>query len=159
MPPSFFAVGQSHLQILSEICSRWASVDSDAPWKASLVCRLWRAAVLSTPEAWSRIDICFPVERLKRRTGGGASGSDNTGSDSDGDSDDNCTDEQRPRPLALWLSRARHSELSIHMKLGEPRVDLLYTATHLLHAVSTSNYAMSLPRFLAVFSISRKSKN
>jgi hypothetical protein len=155
------------LQILSEICGHWASVDSDAPWKASLVCRLWRAAVLSTPEAWSQVDICFPVERLKRRTGGGTSESSNTGSDSDGnsdgdsdgDSDDDCTDEQRPRPLALWLSRARHSELSIHMKLGDPRVDLLYTATHLLHAVSTSNYSMSLPRFLAVFSISRKSKN
>ncbi|KAJ7651576.1 hypothetical protein DFH06DRAFT_1331528 [Mycena polygramma] len=153
--PSFFATGQIHLQILSEIFVRWAHVDDDAPWKASTVCRLWRSAVLSTPEAWSRVTVLFPVAQMKQRKKAPRKGpnvkkapweeeSDSQSSTSDAESEKAHSDEEDDeedsdehnyplRPLTLWLSRAGKFELFVHMNIGiAPRTDLIYEAFHLL---------------------------
>ncbi|KAF8215807.1 hypothetical protein K438DRAFT_611125 [Mycena galopus ATCC 62051] len=158
MHVSFFATGQVHLQILSEIYGHWVKVDRDAPWKAALVCRLWRTAVMSTPKA-CLVNICFPVEKVPKR---GPKTIEKVPCDEDEsdvepynvDSEDDCVEEDddegnedatdgwKPRPLALWLSRARESELFIYMKIGfAPRVDWI---------ILLSNYS---------FLISRKSWN
>ncbi|KAJ7922778.1 hypothetical protein B0H13DRAFT_2267297 [Mycena leptocephala] len=135
--PSFFAVGQIHLQVLSEISVHWARIDRDAPWKACLVCRLWRLAILSTPSAWSRVSVCFPVEKIKKRRKKNSKKvpweDDSEGDSEAGDAESGDEeDADKPRPLAFWLSRARESKLFLYMKIGHPRVDFIYLAIQLL---------------------------
>ncbi|KAJ7657997.1 hypothetical protein B0H17DRAFT_1145783 [Mycena rosella] len=68
---------------------------------------------MSTPSAWSRVNVCFPQPP-----------------DSD-DSELDCVeeeDEDMPRPLGLWLLHARASELCIQIKIVVPRVDYIFQA-------------------------------
>ncbi|KAJ7724243.1 hypothetical protein B0H16DRAFT_1596854 [Mycena metata] len=153
--PSFFTAGRIPLDILSEIVVHWALSDSDAPWKASVVCHLWRSAVLSTPNAWSRVNICFPMLKKTRRRKIGtknhnkekdsefesqsnaanadlesaAESESESSAELEDDDDDEDPSQEKPRPLGLWLSRARQSDLFIRMKLGfSPRIDFVYPA-------------------------------
>ncbi|KAJ6575480.1 hypothetical protein B0H19DRAFT_645339 [Mycena capillaripes] len=174
--PSFFATGQIHLQILSEISVYWARVDNDAPWKACLVCRLWRSAVMSTPKAWSRVFICFPLEKIKKKKRKKSpspkvpwekdleSESEDLESDSgdiesdDEDNDGNDIEESpdKPRPLALWLSRAGKSELSVSIKIPlAPRVDLIYQTIQLLLPYFPQMKALELVVESSIFSLSQ----
>ncbi|KAK7063919.1 hypothetical protein R3P38DRAFT_3249499 [Favolaschia claudopus] len=158
---SFFAAAQIHMQILSEICCHWAAVDFDAPWKATLVCHLWRAAVLSSPKAWSIVNVCFPPAYEKKPPK-----QKNLPWGTDSGSEDDCIEEDsdappKPRPWALWLARARGSDLVVRIFCGIcPRVDLIYSAIRLLssHAgkikvleVDSNSVVMTMAQVFSMF--------
>ncbi|KAJ7109849.1 hypothetical protein C8R44DRAFT_264913 [Mycena epipterygia] len=113
---------------------------------------------MSTPIAWSRVNVYLPDKHKKkkspRRKFPSESSDDDCAEEEFGmqlkktkdrrrklpweaaseSSDDDCAEEEfgdmMPRPLALWLSRARDSELYLCMGIGRiaPRVDYLCQA-------------------------------
>ncbi|KDQ63086.1 hypothetical protein JAAARDRAFT_202597 [Jaapia argillacea MUCL 33604] len=104
------------IEILAETLVRWAELDHDAPWIASLVSHLWRATVLSEPRAWSRIYLPLKGPSVEL------------------EDPEWCTEEDhdvrdRRRPLALWLERATLSPdlfLNIQINRIAPLATTLY---------------------------------
>lgn len=50
-------VRRLNVDVVSLIAHETAKVDEQAPWKMATICRFWRRAVLTTPEAWCRVHV------------------------------------------------------------------------------------------------------
>ncbi|KZT27676.1 hypothetical protein NEOLEDRAFT_1240222 [Neolentinus lepideus HHB14362 ss-1] len=86
-------------------------MDKDGPWVASIVCRLWRAIVLSCPLAWSSVQL--DLEDKVRR----APLIDDPEWCIEEDSEQENSNSNR-RPLDLWLERSGNCSISLSLILG-----------------------------------------
>ena len=91
-------------ELFYEVLVFWASIDKEAPWMASMVCKYWRHVIISCPKAWTNISLflkyipppapqqwCVEEDDLERA----------------------ASPRGKPRPYDVWLQRSANLPLTV----------------------------------------------